>query len=112
MHRLGFLMLILGLVSGIVAFGSSRNASAAQLEQRGMALFSAKGCTSCHVHSRIHGSGRIGIGPELSNWHGDPAFLVRWLADPQAIRPGTGMPNLHLTDDEIDALVAFLTAVQ
>jgi cytochrome c1 len=31
-----------------------------------------------------------------------------WLHDPVKIRPETKMPNLNLTEAEIDALIAFL----
>jgi len=37
----------------------------------------------------------------------DSAFIARWLADPSAVRE-TKMPNLHLSPDEIAALVLFL----
>jgi cytochrome c oxidase subunit 2 len=42
--------------------------------------------------------------------------LERWLRDPPAMLPmaadeGRGMPNLHLTDTEIDELVAFLSTL-
>jgi cytochrome c oxidase subunit 2 len=34
--------------------------------------------------------------------------LAAWLRDPNAVKMGTKMPNYHLTEDEIDALVAYL----
>jgi cytochrome c oxidase subunit 2 len=34
--------------------------------------------------------------------------IAEWLADPPTIKPGSFMPDLNLTSDEIDALVAFL----
>lgn len=34
--------------------------------------------------------------------------LKRWLADPPYIKPGSFMPNLALTESEIDALIVFL----
>jgi cytochrome c oxidase subunit 2 len=77
----------------------------------GRALFLAKGCATCHHHADFAGSGALGEGvPDLSTnrWNAD--FLRRWLADPPAVKPGTTMPNLHLRPDEIDALIAFLTA--
>ena len=33
-----------------------------------------------------------------------------YLKDPQAVRPGTIEPNQHLTDAEVSALTAFLSA--
>ena len=46
--------------------------------------------------------------PDLTKLKIDADYLRRWLHDPKALKPATTMPNLNLTDDEIDALVAFL----
>lgn len=76
----------------------------------GKALFGAKGCVQCHRHAAIAESGRIPVGPNLTNYRPDPAFLRRWLNDPSAVRTDATMPTLGLTDDEITALIAFLSA--
>jgi len=78
---------------------------------QGKAVFQAKGCASCHVHQAVANSRDFGYnaGPDLSTYRADPAYLQRWLRDPQAIKPNTSMPNLHLNDDEITALIAFLS---
>lgn len=78
---------------------------------QGKALFQAKGCAACHAHQAVATSGDHGYnaGPDLSTYRADPAYLQRWLRDPQAVKPNTAMPNLHLNDDEIRALVAFLS---
>ena len=34
-----------------------------------------------------------------------------WLHDPNAVKLGSKMPNYHLSDDEIDALVAYLESL-
>jgi cytochrome c1 len=34
--------------------------------------------------------------------------LKRWLADPPAVKPGSFMPDLALTEQEIDALIVWL----
>ena len=34
--------------------------------------------------------------------------LAAWLRDPNAVKMGTKMPNYHLSEEEIDALVAYL----
>jgi cytochrome c1 len=79
----------------------------------GQQLFSAKGCAQCHYHAAIPGSGKYGNAypgnaPDLTNRPGDPAYQRAWLHDPKALKPTTTMPNLGLSDIEIDALVAFL----
>ncbi len=86
----------------------------------GRALFQAKGCATCHRHAGLN-IGRVeeenpanldlgqALGaPDLTHYQLDPDFVRRWLRDPSAVRPGTAMPNLRLSDDEIEALLAFL----
>ena len=87
---------------------------------QGRALFQAKGCTTCHQHEglaigRIEGDspfdldlGTVMGAPDLTHYRPDPTFVRPWLRDPSAVRPGTDMPNLRLSDEEIEALLAFL----
>src|SRR3989304_4818403 len=76
----------------------------------GAALFVTKGCVVCHVNGNVQESESfsLSIGPDLTRYSNDPAFLAGWLADPADVRPGTKMPDLGLKPDEIDALIAFL----
>lgn len=81
----------------------------------GRQLFGAKGCAQCHVHAAVPGSGEFGGRypggpPDLTNRPGDPAFQRAWLRNPQSFKATTRMPNLYLSDAEIEALVAFLRA--
>jgi len=84
--------------------------------ERGEALFLAKGCITCHTHADVHSqykvisgiSGPDGSAPDLSHYSTSPEFLRMWLADPRKVKPNTSMPNLELTDEEIQALIAFL----
>ena len=78
----------------------------------GKALFSAKGCATCHRHAAVSGSG---FGPEsdipnLTTYRWSADFLRTWLKNPAAVKPATDMPNLGLKGDEIDALIAFLSS--
>ncbi len=83
----------------------------------GEALFQTKGCIACHM---INGQGATGPGPDLSKigsqpydaLPNDPQGLTKWLQDPPAMKPGTIMPNLGLSQGEIDALVTYLTSLQ
>lgn len=81
---------------------------------RGKAIFlSSVGCALCHT---INGLSTGDQGPNLTHIAGlpydglpnDPAFLRRWITNPQAIRPGTLMPDLGLTAAQVNDLVAFL----
>lgn len=64
-------------------------------------------CTACHT---LGGVGGV-VGPALDTVGDrfDREYLVRWLRDPQGVRPGTTMPKLPLTDEQVDSLVLFLS---
>jgi cytochrome c2 len=106
------------LVLGTACSGTGRAApsptetpdEAVRSVERGRALFRDKGCIACHVNERVDGpQGEMGgIGPILTDYRNDPALLQRWLSDPAAVKPGTLMPNLHLSEAEIQDLIAFL----
>ncbi|MBP8251387.1 MAG: c-type cytochrome [Herpetosiphon sp.] len=72
----------------------------------GQALFVAKGCASCHAHAAVGST--MQVGPNLSTYRNTSEFLQAWLRDPQAVKPQTPMPNLHLSEQEISDLIAFL----
>jgi len=38
--------------------------------------------------------------------------LIEWITDPEKIKPGTQMPNLGLTKEEINEIVAFLSQLK
>jgi cytochrome c2 len=75
------------------------------------------GCYLCHT---INGVSSGDQGPNLTHiasrpydsLPNDPAFLRRWIANPQAIKPGTLMPTLGLSADEIDDVVAYLETLK
>lgn len=92
------------------AVARGRSARQLTLADRGHRLFVAKGCTACHVHARVEGSGAYNTGPELTALRFAPDYLRAFLADP-AIKPPTResrMPNLNLNAAEIAALTAFM----
>lgn len=77
----------------------------------GAALFVAKGCASCHRHEKYNSETMDifwGDAPDLSNYQGTPEFLRSWLKNPQSVRTDAGMPNLNLSEAEIEALIVFL----
>ncbi|MCB9765201.1 MAG: c-type cytochrome [Alphaproteobacteria bacterium] len=71
------------------------------------AIFSTV-CVGCHA---LGGQGGV-VGPALDGvgMRYSEAELRAWLADPQSIKPGTTMPNLTLSDADLDGLTAFLMA--
>jgi cytochrome c oxidase subunit 2 len=73
-------------------------------------------CIACHTMAGV--SGGV-LGPNLTHLGSrttiaagilpnDSAGLARWLRDPPAAKPGSLMPRIDLSDEEIAALVAYL----
>ena len=76
----------------------------------GKALFSAKGCATCHHHAAITHSGfQDSDIPDLTTYRWSADYLRTWLQNPIAVKPDTNMPNLRLKRDEIESLIAFLS---
>ncbi len=88
---------------------------------RGQQLFQQKTCISCHA---INGTAaNAQIGPNLTHvasrqtlaagvLQNTPENMAAWIKNPQQIKPGSYMPNLRLTDDEIKALVAYMETLK
>lgn len=95
----------------------------------GYQVFVAKGCTQCHT-ARFDDEAASNIiaadvfhGPELTHFASRDTFagailpeedqsradaLKLWLSDPPYIKPGSFMPDLALTEQEIDQLIVWL----
>ncbi len=115
-HRLGLLSMWLVCAALVVLLRPWSGAAApaaveppATLVATGRNLFVAKGCTGCHSHAAV-GAPLADIGPNLSHYVPDTMSVRQWLRDPASLRPTTQMPNLHLSEAEINALIAFLQA--
>ncbi len=90
------------------------------LAKQGQDLFmGARPCYTCHAIDGTKASGKVGpnltgfglrttVGAGLLPSTADG--LTRWLHDPQAVKPGTIMPNLQLSETELQRLVAYLQA--
>jgi cytochrome c2 len=80
-------------------------------------MFIQYGCGSCHHLTYIPNAvGKVGpsldgiagqavIAGKLSN---TPDNLLRWIRDPQAVTPGTAMPDLHVGQRDARDISAFL----
>ncbi|HJQ66206.1 MAG TPA: cytochrome c [Gemmatimonadales bacterium] len=97
----------------IPAVNAGRTAQTPAAAERGLRLFVAKGCVTCHVHPEVAGSGEVKVGPDLAGRRFTAEYLQRFLVDPNiATTRGPGgfeMPNLKLDPQEIASLVAFIT---
>ena len=75
------------------------------------------GCGSCHMIPGVSVA-RGTVGPPLNFWSrrtyiagevpNTPDYLVRWIEGPQAIEPGTAMPNLGVTEKGARDIAAYL----
>jgi cytochrome c oxidase subunit 2 len=91
------------------------------LAQHGLQLFQQKGCGACHAISGT--PAQADVGPDLTHVGSrqmlaaglvtnTSSHLSRWLQNPQAVKPGSLMPNLGLNDTETAALVAYLQGLK
>jgi cytochrome c oxidase subunit 2 len=87
----------------------------------GLQVFLGKSCPLCHSIRGTDASGRVG--PELTHvasrsqiaaatLPNDAAALRAWIADPHLFKPGVRMPRNPLTNEELDALVAYLRGLE
>ncbi len=87
---------------------------------RGETVFRTKGCLGCHT---IAGVSEIGtIGPELTHIASQeliadsvpysPENLREWLQNPHELKPGTQMPNMNLSAEDLEAVVAYLDTLK
>lgn len=87
---------------------------------RGALLFATKGCTGCHTHASFPNA-RMQVGPDLTAVAERAgtrvagldarAYIRKSLREPGAYRVAgysAMMPDLGLTDEQIDSLTAFL----
>jgi cytochrome c2 len=89
--------------------------------QNGRVLFTQKGCTNCHQLAVVSAKPAL-IGPTLTNMalrptiageqiQNTPENMAKWIMNPPAMKPGTAMPALGLSEQEARDLAAFLYAV-
>jgi cytochrome c oxidase subunit 2 len=89
----------------------------APLRRHGLQIFQHGPCASCHTVAGTEAAGQMA--PDLTHFGGratiaagllknTPENLGRWLADPQAAKPGANMPEVPLSPADRAALVAYL----
>ena len=87
----------------------------------GRRVFETTACINCHAVSGTVAEGRFG--PDLSHLMSrdtiaagaapnTPENLRLWIQKPEAIKPGSLMPAMELTDRELDALTAYLETLR
>jgi cytochrome c1 len=84
---------------------------------QGERLIASYGCGSCHIVPGVSGAQGL-VGPPLDHFASrsyiagqvpnNADFLIRWIEVPQAIEPGTAMPNLGVSEGQARSIAAYL----
>ena len=89
--------------------------------QTGRALLFSTSCVNCHTIQGTSANGKFG--PDLTHLMSRQTLgagvvantqenLQTWVRDPQHIKPGALMPNMQLTDDELNRIVRYLLTLK
>jgi len=87
----------------------------------GKRIFETTACINCHAVSGTVANGRFG--PDLTHLmsrvtiasgaaENTTANLRLWIQDPEAIKPGSLMPAMKLSDTDLDALVRYMESLR
>ncbi len=89
--------------------------------QNGQYVFEHQSCISCHTVAGTVATGRYG--PDLTHLMSRATIaagaapntqeqLLKWITDPNQIKPGSLMPAMHLTDWENEQITAYLMTLK
>lgn len=89
--------------------------------RKGSQAIARYGCGACHTIPGIRGADSL-VGPPLNDF-GRRSFvagtlpntaenLARWVQDPDAIRPGTAMPDLDVSEADAQDIAAYLHSLR
>ena len=96
-------------------------ANQGEKEAAGRHVFESTACLNCHAINGTNGTGRFG--PDLTHLmsrrtlaagaaENTPENLRLWIQNPDAIKTGSLMPAMKLSDAELDALVSYLETLR
>jgi cytochrome c oxidase subunit 2 len=96
-------------------------ATVSDAASRGQRIFETTACINCHTVSGTVANGRFG--PDLTHLMSrdtiaagaapnTPENLRLWIRKPEAIKPGSLMPAMELSDRELDAVTAYLETLR
>jgi cytochrome c oxidase subunit II len=99
----------------------SADASPSDSADAGRHVFETTACINCHAVKGTIANGRFG--PDLTHLMSrdtlasgaapnTPESLRLWVQNPDAIKPGSLMPPMNLTDQEFDQLTAYLLTLR
>src|ERR1700731_3004613 len=98
----------------------SQPAQTSTTVSEGQRIFETTACINCHAVTGTVAEGRFG--PDLSHLMSrdtiaagaapnTPENLRLWIQNPDAIKPGSKMPAMGLSDHQLDAVTAYLTTL-
>jgi cytochrome c oxidase subunit 2 len=101
--------------------GQRRPAQVNDAVASGRRVFDSTTCVSCHAIAGTAANGRFG--PDLTHLMSrdtigsgiapnTPENLRRWIQNPDALKPGTRMPAMKLSDGDLDAVTAYLASLR
>jgi cytochrome c2 len=116
-----FLFWLLGSILLVSCAASANHNQTTTVEggdpYRGAQAIQRNGCHACHRIPGIRGANSY-VGPPLNGWserqyiagnlQNDPDNLIAWIMNPQAIEPGTAMPNMDIDEQEARDIAAYL----
>ena len=112
--------LCLALLAGCGERGTPRQVSGGDPAQ-GQRLMAQYQCTACHAIPEVPGAAG-NVGPPLEQFGrrsyiagGIPntaQHLTGWLDNPQAVKPGTAMPDLGVSPEEARHMAAYLLTLR
>lgn len=87
----------------------------------GRQVFESTACINCHTVNGTPANGRFG--PDLTHLmsrgtiasgaaENTPRNMRLWIQDPNAIKPGSLMPAMKLSDADLDAVVSYMETLQ
>ncbi|MBV8763873.1 MAG: cytochrome c oxidase subunit II [Hyphomicrobiales bacterium] len=90
-------------------------------EERGRGVFTEKACAACHTVRGTSASGSLG--PDLTHvasrryiaaglLESTRGSFAAWIADPETLKPGSNMPNVPLTSDDLRDVSAFMASLK
>ena len=101
--------------------GQQQPANEDEKEAAGRRVFERTACLNCHAINGTNGTGRFG--PDLTHLmsrrtiasgaaENNAQNLRLWIQNPDAIKPGSLMPAMKLSDNELDALVRYMETLR
>jgi cytochrome c oxidase subunit II len=90
-------------------------------QERGLAIFQGSPCAMCHAVTGTSAGGRLG--PDLTHvasrltlgagaLPNNASAMAQWVQNAQRFKPGSHMPAIQYSQQDLNALLAFLEALQ